>query len=106
MEQAKGDSSMGDRRCKIRAGGRYLTFAGTFLVLGLTAACSSGPNQKELDLLEEKRQAMVASEGEVVQKKAEEARLQRKLAEKKAEQKAAEKKKADTADNLASFPTE
>ncbi|HJP28960.1 MAG TPA: hypothetical protein QGF95_00230 [Candidatus Latescibacteria bacterium] len=97
---------MGDRRCRIRSGGRHITFAAALLALGLTAACSSGPNQKELALLEERRQAMVAAEEKVAQKKAEEARLQRKLAEKKAEQKAAEQKKAAAADNLANVPTE
>ncbi len=97
---------MGDRRCRIRSGGRHITFAAALLALGLTTACSSGPNQKELALLEERRQAMVAAEEKVAQKKAEEARLQRKLAEKKAEQKAAEQKKAAAADNLANVPTE
>jgi hypothetical protein len=97
---------MGDRRCRIRAGGRQVIFAAVFLAMGLTAACSSGPSQKELALLEERRQAMVAAEEKVAQKKAEEARLQRKLAEKKAEQKAAEEKKAATAENLANFPKE
>jgi septal ring factor EnvC (AmiA/AmiB activator) len=97
---------MGDRRCKIRAGGRHVTFAAALLVLGLTAACSSGPSQKELALLEEQHQAMVSAEKMLAQKKAEEARLQRKLADKKAEQKAAEEKQAATADNLANFPKE
>lgn len=97
---------MGDRRCRIRAGGRHFTFAAAILALGLTAACSSGPSQKELALLEERRQAMVAAEEKVAQKKAEEARLQRKLAEKKAAQKAAEQRKSETAENLANFPEE
>lgn len=97
---------MGDRRCKTRVGGRHVTFAAALLVLGLTAACSSGPSQKELALLEERHQAMVSAEEMVAQKKAEEARLQRKLAEKKEEQKAAEQKKAATADNLANFSEE
>ncbi len=97
---------MGDRCCKIRAGGRHITFAAALLALGLTAACSSGPSQKELALLEERHQAMVSAEEMVTQKKAEEARLQRKLAEKKAQQKAAEEKKAATAENLANFPKE
>ena len=79
---------MGDRRCRIHAGGRHITLAAALLALGLPAACSSGPSQKELAVLEERQQA-------------EEARLQRKLAEKKAEQKAAEEKKAATAENLA-----
>ena len=91
---------MGDRRCRIHAGGRHITLAAALLALGLTAACSSGPSQKEL-ALRERQQAMVAAEQQVAQKKAEEARLQRKLAEKKAEQKAAEEKKAATAENLA-----
>ena len=97
---------MGDRRCRIRAGGRHITLATALLALGLPTAFSSGPSQKELALLEERRQAMVAAEEQVAQKKAEEARLQRKLAEKKAEQKAAEQKKTATAENLANFSTE
>ncbi len=97
---------MGDRRCRIRAGGRYTTLAAALLALCLTAACSSGPSQKELALLEEQRQAMVAAEEQVAQKKSEEARLQRKLADKKAQQKSAEQKKADTAENLANTHTE
>ena len=94
---------MGDRRGKARAGGRHILFGAAILALGLTAACSSGPSQKELALLEERRQAMVAAEEKVAKLKAEEARLQRKLAEKKAEKKAAEERKAATEKNLAAM---
>jgi septal ring factor EnvC (AmiA/AmiB activator) len=97
---------MGDRRGTARAAGRHILFGAAILALGLTAACSSGPSQKELALLEERRQAMESAEKMVAQKKAEEARLQRKLADKKAELKAAEERKAAAAKNLADFPKE
>lgn len=97
---------MGDRRGKARTSGRHIIFGAAILALGLTAACSSGPSQKELALLEERRQAMVAAEKTEAEKKAEEARLQRKLAEKKAEKKAAEERLAATSENLAKLPKE
>lgn len=97
---------MGNRRGRARARGRRAHIIGAILALGLIAGCSSGPSQKELSLLEERRQAMVTAEEQVTQRKAEKARLERKLADKKAEKKALEKKKAETEKNLASMAAE
>ena len=73
------------------------------IALSATVAigCSTGPSQKELDTLEESRQAMTAAEKAVSDKQAEKSRLERKLAEKKAEKKALIAKKQGTKENLA-----
>ncbi len=71
-----------------------------FLAAGLIAGCSAVPNQKELSLLEEQRQAMEAAEDKVAEKKAEKARLESELADAKAELKALDEKKAATEANL------
>jgi septal ring factor EnvC (AmiA/AmiB activator) len=73
-----------------------LGFSVAALSIALLAGCSRGPSQKEMSLLEEKRQAMDAAEKKLAEKKAEQARLERKLAEKKAEKKALEEKRDAT----------
>lgn len=93
---------MGIRRCSARAIRRPLHTVAAALALGLIAGCSAVPNQKELSLLEEQRQAMEAAEDQVANKKAEKARLERKLADDKAELKALDEKKAATETNLSS----
>ena len=77
-------------------------FVIAFASLAVVAGCSSGPSEKELSLLEERRMAMEAAEKQVAQNKAEKARLERQLANKKAELQALERKLAETKKNLAS----
>ena len=77
-------------------------FAIALVSMAVVAGCSSGPSEKELSLLEERRMAMEAAEKQVAQKKAEKARLERQLANKKAELQALERKLAETQENLAS----
>ena len=80
------------------------------MAIALTATvaigCSAGPSQKELDALEETRQAMAAAEKAVSSKRAEKSRLERKLAEKKAEKKAVIARKQGTKENLADDSSE
>ena len=97
---------MGTRRCSARAGMRHLHIAAAVLAVGLIAGCSAVPNQKELALLEEQKQAMAAAEEQVAEKKAEKARLERQLADGKAELKALDEKKAATEANLSSRMSE
>ncbi len=76
-------------------------FAIAFASMAVVAGCSSGPSEKELSLLEERRMSMEAAEKQVAQKKAEKARLERQLANKKAELQSLEQKLAQTKKNLA-----
>ena len=76
-------------------------FAIAFASLAVVAGCSTGPSEKELSLLEERRMAMEADEKQVAQKKAEKARLERQLANEKAELQSLEAKLASTQQNLA-----
>jgi septal ring factor EnvC (AmiA/AmiB activator) len=69
--------------------------------MAVVVSCSTGPSEKELSLLEERRMAMEAAEKQVAQKKAENARLERQLANKKAELQALESKLSSTQQNLA-----
>ena len=79
---------------------RRLPFIRRFSSLGLTAVALSlplvvgcgGPSPEEMSLLEEKRIAAEAAEKQVVELKAQKARLERKIAEKKAEKKARQEK--------------
>ena len=80
---------------------RRLPFIRRFSSLGLTAValslplvvgCARGPSQEELSLLDGKRMAAEAAEKQVVELKAEKARLERKIAEKNAEKKARQEK--------------
>ena len=82
------------------------SFTAAALSLLLLAGCARSPSREELSLLEQKRQGMEAAEKEVVEKKAEKARLERKLADKKAEKKALEDKRAATKSALTSWPKE
>lgn len=70
------------------------------LSLAFLGGCSFGPSQKELTVLETKRQAVVAAEKKVAQKKAQKAQLERKLAEKKAEKQALEQRSTATRSGL------
>ena len=73
-----------------------------YSLLGFAAAvlsqplmgCAGGPNQEELALLDEQRQAADSAEKKLEAKKAEKAKLEQRLNEKKAEKKALEEKKA------------
>ena len=76
------------------------------LAVALIAGCSAVPNQQELALLEEQKQATAAAEEQVAQKKAEKARLERQLADDKAELKALDEKKAAAEANLSSRMSE
>lgn len=92
---------------------RRLPFIRRFISLGLTTValslplvvgCAGGPSQEELSLLEEKRMAAEAAEKQVVELKAEKARLERKVAEKQAEQKAQQEKLETVRAALATWP--
>ena len=92
---------------------RRLPFIRRFSSLGLTAValslplvvgCARAPSQEELSLLEGKRMAAEAAEKQVVELKAEKARLERKVAEKKAEKKAQQEKLETTRAALAERP--
>lgn len=97
---------MGTRRCSARAGRRHPGLVAAVLAVGLIAGCSAVPNQKELALLDEQKQATAAAEEQVAKKKAEKARLERQLADDKAELKALDEKKAATEANLSSRMSE
>ena len=53
---------MGTCHSSARAGRRPLHIAVALLAVGLIAGCSAVPNQKELALLEEQKQATAAAE--------------------------------------------
>jgi len=72
------------------------------VVMVFAVGCSMGPSQKELDALEERRQAMATAEGEVAVKQAEKANLERQLAQKKAEKQRLTEKRTATKAALAS----
>ena len=84
---------------KVRA--RGWVCATVTVVMSVAAGCSFGPNEKELALLEENKQATEAAEEQVVAKTREKNNLERQVAAKKGEHAALEQKKADTAHNLA-----
>ena len=71
------------------------------LSIFVAVGCSMGPSQKELDVLEERRQAMVSAEATVAAKQSEKASLERKLGDRKAEKQASMERKAATKANLA-----
>lgn len=81
----------------------FMTIA---LSMVVAVGCSMGPSQKELDTLEEQRQAMAAAEAKVAAKEAEKTSLERKLAERKAEKRALVEKKAETKANMAESAAE
>jgi len=60
--------------------------------LPLVVGCARGPSQKELGLLDQKRQAVEAAEKKVVELKAEKARLERVVQEKQAKKDSLEKR--------------
>ena len=97
---------MGTRRCSARAGRRSLHILAAMLAAGMIAGCSAVPNQEELALLEEQKEATAAAEDQVAKKKAEKAKLERQLADDKAELKALDEKKAATEANLSSRMSE
>jgi ribosomal protein L9 len=74
------------------------------LSLPLVVGCAGGPSQEEISLLEEKRMAAEAAEKQIVELKAEKARLERKIAEKKAEKKAQQEKLSGAKAALAKRP--
>ena len=76
------------------------------LVIVFAVGCSMGPSQKELDALEERRQAMAAAEALVAAKQAEKASLERKLAQKKDERQGLTEKRTATKAALESSETE
>ena len=92
--------------CSGRAGGRHLLISAFVLAVGLIAGCSAVPNQKELAILEEQKEAMAAAEEQVAEKKAEKARLERQLADDKAELRALDEEKAATESNLSGLMSE
>lgn len=62
------------------------------LYLPLVIGCAGGPSQEELSLLEGKRLSMEAAEKQVVELRAEKARLERKIAERQATRQALQEK--------------
>ena len=97
---------MGISPSSARAAKDHVHVVAAVLVDGLIAGCSAVPNQKELSLLEEQRQAMEAAEDKVAEGKAEKARLESELADAKAELKALDEKKAATEANLSNRMSE
>ena len=72
----------------------------------LLAACSGGPSQKEMSLLEEQLKTTEAAEHKLAGKKAEKAGLESQLARQKMAKSALEKKKAETLRNLSDMSAE
>ena len=70
------------------------------LSLSFLAGCSSGPSQKELGILEGRRQSMEAAETAVTERKAVKAKLERKVADKQAQKKALDERLAATKANI------
>ena len=62
--------------------------------------CSKHPNEKQLQALEETKQAALAAESQLEQKRQEKADLERQLAEKKAQLEKAQAEKAKIAQKL------
>ena len=73
--------------------------------LVLLVGCAGGPSQEELGLLEEKRQSAEAAEMQVVELKAEKARLERKVAERRSEKKALQAKLEKVSSAVADWPS-